>query len=305
MKLSKIIEISLIQGDELMLKNIVKKINPLIPDKIYLKMQYRYHLGKKLDINKPKTFNEKLQWLKLYDRRPEYTMYVDKYAVREHISKTIGEEYLIPLIGVYDSVEEIDWDDLPDKFVLKCTHGSSCNIICNNKSKLNIEESKKRLEKWMNRNWYWYGREFPYKHVKPRIICEEFLGTEDNKLPSDYKFFCFHGKPDNVMVCIERETGSPKFYFFNNDWELLRYNIAGKNAPQDFTLPKPKKIDEMFKIVEKISKGLPFSRIDLYYEDSKIYFGEITFFPESGYDKNLLEETDLLFGEKINLKKIK
>ena len=158
-----------------MIKNIWQKIAPSIPDIPFLKLQYRYHLGQKLNLKNPKTFNEKIQWLKLYDKKPEYTTYVDKYAVREHIKEIIGEEYLIPLIGVYDSVDDIDWDRLPNKFVLKCTHGSSCNIICEDKSELDIETANRKLTKWMNRNWYWYGREWPYKNMKPRILCEEYL----------------------------------------------------------------------------------------------------------------------------------
>src|SRR5690554_2911549 len=157
-----------------------------IPDKHYLKLVYWGETGKKLNIKDPKTFNEKLQWLKLHDRKPEYSIYVDKYAVRSYIAKTIGKKYLIPLIVVYDSVEEIDWASLPDKFVLKCTHGSGSNIICPDKNKLDMEEAKKKLQKWMNKNWYWFGREWPYKKVKPRIICEELIKKKNGGLPYDY-----------------------------------------------------------------------------------------------------------------------
>lgn len=275
-----------------------------MPDEEYIKLMFNHRMGYELDLANPRTFNEKLQWLKLYDRKPEYTIMVDKYEVRKYISDKIGEDYLVPLIGVWDKFGDIDFNKLPNQFVLKCTHDSGGVVICQDKKHFNVESAKEKLNKSLKSNYYYAGREWPYKNVKPRIICEELLKTQNNELPDDYKFFCFHGKPDNVMVCIERETGSPKFYFFNNDWELLRYNIAGKNAPPYFTLPKPKKMDEMFEVAEKISKGLPFSRIDLYYENDKIYFGEITFFPQSGYDKNLLEETDLLFGSKINLEKI-
>src|SRR5690625_2293890 len=137
-----------------MYQSIFNQIKKMIPDKLYLKLQYRYHFGETLNLKNPQTFNEKLQWLKLNNRKPEYVEYVDKFAVREHIKNTIGEEYLIPLIGVYDSVEEIDWDSLPNQFVLKCTHGSHCNIVCQDKSKLDIEGYKKKIRKWMKRNWY-------------------------------------------------------------------------------------------------------------------------------------------------------
>ena len=151
-------------------KGIINRASILLPDKLFLKKKFRYHTGKKLNLKNPKTFNEKLQWLKLHDRRPEYVTYVDKYAVKDYIKDTIGEEYLIPLIGVYNSVDDINWSQLPNQFVLKCTHGSSSNIICTDKRKLNIKDAKSKLKKWMNKNWFWYGREWPYKNVKPRII---------------------------------------------------------------------------------------------------------------------------------------
>jgi hypothetical protein len=291
-----------------LLKRDPKKIFPALgrngvfnwmPDKLYLKIIYYYETGQYLNLDNPVTFNEKLQWIKLYDRKPEYNTYVDKYNVRDYIKQTLGEEYLIPLIGVYDTVDEIPWDDLPNKFVLKCTHGSGSNIVCKDKRTLDIEESKRKLKRWMKKNWFWFGREWPYKNVQPRIICEKLLQTKDGRLPVDFKFHCFSGEPDNVMVCLERDSGKPRFFFFDNNWNLLRYNIAGINAPQNFTLPKPKMMDEMFKIASELSMGLPFIRVDLYSEEGKVYFGELTFFPQSGFDSNLLPTTDRLFGDKI------
>lgn len=275
-----------------------------VPDKLYLKLVYRGEMGEKLNLDNPQTFNEKLQWLKLYDRKPEYSIYVDKYEVRKYIAKTIGDEYLIPIIGVYESVEDIQWGELPKRFALKCTHGSGSNIICQNKNELDINDAKKKLNKWMNKNWYWYGREWPYKNVKPRIICEELIETKAGKLPNDYKFHCFNGEPDNVMVCTERDSGDTKFFFFDSEWNLLRYNLAGKSVPQNFTLPKPKKLNEMFEIARVLSAKIPFVRVDLYCEEEKIYFGELTFFPRSGFDENLLRTTDLFFGGKIKLNNV-
>lgn len=275
-----------------------------MPDEIYLKYKFYRLMNKKLNLVNPQTFNEKLQWLKLYDRNPMYTNLVDKYEVRKYIAETIGEEYLIPLIGVWEKFEDIDFSKLPSQFVLKCTHDSGGVVICIDKSKLDIEVAKNKINKSLKTNYYYSGREWPYKNVKPKIICEKLLKTKDGQVPSDYKFHCFDGEPDNVMVCIERDSGKPKYFFFDNEWNLLRYNIAGINASQNFTLPKPKKIDEMFKIAKKLSKKLPFIRVDLYCEDEKIYFGELTFFPQSGYDSNLLMKTDLLFGEKIKIDKI-
>ncbi len=279
------------------------RIFRLLPDDLYLKIKYRLTMGRKLDLNNPETFNQKLQWLKLYDRKPEYTQMVDKYEVRKYIKEIIGEEYLIPLLGVYDSFEEIDFDNLPDEFVLKPNHTSGNVFICKDKSKIDYKKLKKEVNRWLKREYYWLHREWPYKNVKPRIICEELIKTENGGFPYDYKFHCFNGEPDNVMVCIERESGNPKFYFFDNEWNLLRYNLAGINAPQGFTLPKPKKMDEMFMLAKKLSSGFPFIRVDFFCENEKIYFGELTFFPDSGFDVNLLKETDILFGEKLELDK--
>lgn len=278
------------------------RIFRLLPDDLYLKIKYRLTMGRKLDLNNPETFNQKLQWLKLYDRKPEYTQMVDKYEVRKYIKEIIGEEYLIPLLGVYDSFEEIDFDNLPDEFVLKPNHTSGNVFICKDKSKIDYKKLKKEVNRWLKREYYWLHREWPYKNVKPRIICEELIKTENGGFPYDYKFHCFNGEPDNVMVCIERESGNPKFYFFDNEWNLLRYNLAGINAPQGFTLPKPKKMDEMFMLAKKLSSGFPFIRVDFFCENEKIYFGELTFFPASGFDVNLLKETDILFGEKLELR---
>ncbi len=275
----------------------------VLPDRLYLKIMFRVCMDQKLDLKDPKTFNEKLQWLKLYNRQPQYTMMADKYAVREYIAKTLGEEHLIPLLGVWDDPDQIDFDSLPDQFVLKCNHNSGLGMcICRDKAKLDIEMVKSELKKGLRQNYYLNGREWPYKNIPRKIICEKYMtdGEESSEF-TDYKFFCFNGKIDSVMLCLERSTGNTKFYFFDREWNLRRYNIRGKNAPSDFTLPKPANMDAMFDIAEKLSKGLPFSRIDLYNSDGKIYFGEITFFPDSGFDANLLKETDKYFGEALIL----
>lgn len=278
-----------------------------LSDKAYLERLCLARMGKPLNIDNPKTFNEKLQWLKLHDRRPEYTMMVDKYAVRKYIADIIGEEYLIPLYGVWNNPEEIDFNELPNQFVLKCTHNSGVGLcICKDKSTLDIEKVKKELRKGLKQDYYLAGREWPYKNVPRKIIAEKYL-TDYDGAPSltDYKFFCFDGKVDSVMVAHERHTGDPKFYFFDRQWQLLRLNVRGQNAPPDFTLPKPKCIDEMFKIAGILSKGIPFVRVDLYQSNDKVYFGEMTFFPQSGFDANLLPETDLYFGGLIKIEEAK
>lgn len=271
-----------------------------LPDELYVKLYYRLRMKKKLNLEQPKTYNEKLNWLKFNDRNPFYSIVVDKYANRKYISEKIGKKYLVPLLGVWDSFDEIDFSKLPDKFVLKCSHDSGGLVICTDKSKLDVKEAKKKIEESLKCQFYYIGREWQYKNVKPRIICEELLG--DGKVPpADYKFSCFNGEPDNVMVCYGRETGVPKFYFFDMEWNLKRYNKWGKNAPEDFTLAKPENFEEMVEIAKKLSETYYYARIDLYNINGKIYFGEITLCPNSGFDANITEETDLMFGEKLRL----
>lgn len=272
----------------------------VLPDKVYLKICYKLLMGKKLDLNNPKTFNEKLQWLKIYDRKPEYTRMVDKYEVKKYVAEKIGEEYIIPTLGIWDRFDEIDFDSLPEQFVLKCTHDSGGLVIVRDKAKMDKAAVKKKLEKSLKRNYFYEGREWPYKNVKPRIIAETLIASSDGHL-ADYKFSCFHGRADNVMACLDRHTGDTKFYFFDKEWNLLKLNRRGLAAPEGFTIPKPDGMDKMFQIAEVLSKNLKYSRIDLYNTDGKIYFGEITFFPHSGFDAQLLETTDILFGNMIHL----
>lgn len=274
-----------------------------MPDSEYIKKMFRANMGRELDLDAPKTFNEKLQWLKLFDRKPEYTVMADKYLVRQYIGEKLGGEYLIPLLGVWDSPDDIDFTSLPEQFVLKCNHNSGLGMyICRNKSELNEKKVIAGLRKGLNQDYYLRGREWPYKNISRKIICEKYMtDSPESKDFSDYKFFCFNGMVDCVMLCLERSSGDTKFYFFDRDWNLKRYNIRGKNAPEGFTLPKPDNIDKMFEIASELSKGLPFARIDLYNSEGKIFFGEITFYPDSGFDANLLPETDEYFGSLITL----
>lgn len=288
-------------------------------DKKYIEHKFEAKMGRELHLEAPITMNEKLQWLKLYDRQTQYVQLVDKYLVRSYIADQIGEQYLIPLLGVWDDPDDINFDELPNQFVLKCNHNSGLGMcICKDKSKLDIKKVKAELRKGLKQDYYLTGREWPYKDVPRKIIAEQYIvdTSVDNKKTSgiceiedtgltDYKFFCFDGVADCVMVCIDRNSGNPKFYFFNKEWKLCRYNIRGINAPSDFSLPKPKNIDKMFEIAEDLSRGIPFVRVDLYNSNGKIYFGELTFFPDSGFDNNLLPETDRYFGSLINLERIK
>lgn len=274
-----------------------------LDDKTYLKLMYKLYMGYSLDLLHPRTFNEKLQWLKIFNRKPIYTQMVDKQAVKEYVSERIGEEYIIPTLGVWEHFDEIDFGFLPNQFVLKCTHDSGGVVICKDKSNLDMEKAKRKIENRLKRNFYWYGREWPYKDVHPRIIAEKFISDDENADTelTDYKFFCFNGKVDNVMVCLDRDSGATKFYFFSPNWKLMRINKRGKVTPPDFTLPKPECLDEMVFVAEKLAKGLPFVRIDLYQSNKMVYFGEITFYPDSGFDSNILQETDLEWGRMIKL----
>ena len=272
-----------------------------LPDSIYLRIVYFTCFRKRLNLANPQTFNEKLQWLKLYNRNPLYTTLVDKYAVKKWVADKIGQEYIIPTLGVWDKVEDIDFDKLPNQFVLKCTHDSGSIVICRDKNNFNKKEAIKKLTRGLKHSGYYYGREWPYKNVPPKIIAEQYMQDDAKSELIDYKFFCFNGNADNVMVCIDRNIGEPKFYFFNKNWELLRLNKRGKAAPNNFTLDKPILMDKMFELAGILSQNIPFVRVDLYYCNDQIYFGEMTFFPQSGFDKNLLPETDIYLGQKLFL----
>lgn len=276
----------------------------LIPDKLFLKFVFRLYKGKKLNLDNPITMDEKLQWLKLYNRNPKYQKMVDKCDSKKYVEQIIGENYIIPTLGVWDKFDDIDFDNLPNQFVLKCTHDSGSVAICKAKSTFDYENAKKKLQRGQKRNIFWHTREWPYKNLPPRIIAEKYMTDKSGGLV-DYKFYCFDGYVDCVLVCIDRHLKDTKFYFFDKDWNLKRLNVRGKNAPADFTLPKPECIDEMFEIASKLSKGMPFIRVDLYEINGQIYFGELTFFPDSGFDPNRLPESDLYFGNLINLELVK
>ena len=254
-----------------------------IPDKTFLKMKYKLMMGTKLDLENPKTFNEKLQWLKLHDRNPEYTKMVDKYEAKEYVANTIGKEYIIPTLGVWDKFDDIDFDALPNEFVLKPTHTSGNVFICKDKSKIDYKKLKKQVNKWLKRDYYRIHREWPYKNVKPRIIAEEYMENKDHTSIKDYKFYCFNGQEDYVMICTGRETGHPKFYFYNKEWNFMR-NMSNDGMKLEGKLEeKPIGIEKMFEIAEKLSQGIKFVRMDLYNVNEKIYFRRIYVFPSSGF----------------------
>lgn len=260
-------------------------------------------MRKKLNLENPETFNEKLQWLKLYDRKPEYSKMVDKYEVKEYVANIIGEEYIIPTIGVYDNFEDINFDLLPNQFVIKCTHDSGSTIVCKNKEDFNINIAKEKIDKSLKNNFYYSSREWPYKNVKPKIIVEKFMKNNDNTEIFDYKFYCFNGKVEYVMLCTERKTGNPKFYYFNKEWQLQRnMSYDGKKIEDSKQIiNKPKEIEKMFEIAKELSKGIKFTRIDLYNINNKIYFGEITFYPSGGFDNERTSEADDYLNNMLKL----
>ena len=278
------------------------KIRNYIPSSIFTKYYYRKVMGKKLNLKNPKTFNEKSNWLKLHYRNSIMPSLVDKYQVRDYIKKKIGKEYLIPLIGVYDKFEEINFDKLPNQFVIKCNHDSGSYVVCEDKTKLDWNKVQEKITSHLSRNYYYQWREWPYKSVKPKIIIEKYMADKATNSFDDYKFMCFDGEVDTVMVCTDRKTGKPKFRFVDKNWNLKKYNKDSLNDVKNY-IKKPKRIKEMFELASKLSEGFPFVRVDLYYANNKIYFGELTFFPQAGWDPNIVEEADKELGKKIKLRK--
>ena len=274
-----------------------------LPDKPYLQLIYYYHFHRFANLRHPRTFNEKLQWLKLYDRRPEYITMVDKYAVKEYVASKIGEEFIIPTLGVWNKPEEIDFDSLPNQFVLKWNHDSKSVVICSDKSSFDPETAKRKLRHGAEVNGYWYGREWPYKGVKPRIIAEKYLEQDnpEHQDLTDYKFFCFNGEPKFIQVIQDRST-LETIDFFDLDWKHQEFIGLSKKAVSATKLPqRPTNLDEMIKVASELSKGIPFSRIDLYNVDSHVYFGEVTLYPASGLGSFHPDEWNLRIGEMINL----
>ena len=276
----------------------------ILSDKSFVKLQFKTIFGYELNLDNPKTYSEKLQWLKLNDHNPLYTTLVDKEAVKDYVAEKIGEQYIIKTLGVWDNFEEIDFDKLPNQFVLKCTHDSGGLVICRDKNLFDIVGAKKRIEKCLKRNYYKHGREWPYKNVKPRIIAEEYM--EDTKTGElrDYKFFAFDGEVKAMFIASERSNKNTetRFDFFDRGFNHLPFTNGHPNA--DVLPQKPEKYDEMVSLAEKLSVGIPQARIDFYEVDGKVYFGEITFFHWGGLMPFNPPEWDEKFGSYIKLPRI-
>lgn len=281
-------------------------ISPMIKSsERYLKVYYRMRTGKKLNLEHPVSFQEKTQWLKLHDTDPLYSKLVDKYEVRKYVADRIGEEHLIPLLGVYEKFEDIDFEKLPNQFVLKATHDSGSVVICKDKSKLDIKAARKTINKALNKNYFNEGREYPYKNVPPRIVAEQFMTDQScggKQLP-DYKFFCFNGKPEMLFIAEGRfSKEGASFTFFDMDWNVLPIHAKGHSGEgSHHVAPKPACFEEMKEIVRKLCFDIPYVRIDVYTINGKIYFGEYTFFHDGGVVSFDPDEWNYKLGDMIKL----
>lgn len=265
----------------------------ILPDKIFIKKVYKNKTGKNLNLKVPKTFNEKCNWLKLYDRKPVYTVMADKYKAREYIAERIGKENIIPLLGVWDSPDEIDFDSLPDEFVLKCNHDNGV-IICTDKDKLDIEKTKKELACHLGRNYYKKHREWPYKNIPRKIICEKLLKNSDGSQLLEYNVFCFNGVPKFFKVGSVLPDGTLAKDFYDIEWNHLEMK-TGASAGDIF--PKPVHYNKLIKYAEKLSEGTTHVRVDFYDCDGKLYNGELTFFSNGGHMKFTPEKWNTIWGD--------
>ena len=273
-----------------------KKLN----DETFIKWRYFIAFGKFPNLVYPQTFNEKLQWLKLHDKHEEYSELVDKYEVKNYICNSIGKEYVIPTLGVYNSFDEIDFDVLPNQFVLKTTHDSGGVVVCPDKNKLDINKAREVLQKSLRTNYFYTGREYPYKNLKPRIIAEKYMVDESGTELKDYKFFCFNGEPKYMLLVSGRQAGKKRFDYFDLNWNHLPVHDVG--CPGAERLPaKPDNFEEMIFIAKKLSKGMTHVRVDLYNINCKIFFGELTFFDGSGLSVYDPREWDFKFGQFLKL----
>ena len=277
-----------------------------IPDEKYITIKYKLEMNQKLNLKEPKTFNEKLQWLKLYDRKPEYTKMVDKYEAKKYVADIIGEEYIIPTLGVWDKFEDIDFTKLPNQFVLKPTHASGNVFICKNKDEIDYKKLKKTAQKWLKRNYYLVHREWPYKNVKPRIIAEEYMEDQIGEL-IDYKVYAFNGQCDYVMVCFDRikgdrEKNETKFIYYDRNWNIKKeFSKDGIKYGDTIKIEKPKNLDKMFEFAEILSKNIPFVRVDFYESNGNLYFGELTFYPSAGFDNTRTKDCQEYLDKELKI----
>lgn len=276
----------------------------LISPKLNTKFMYWRRFGRRLDLNNPQTSNEKVLWLKFntYYKNPLIIKCADKYAVREYVKDCGCSEILNDLYGVYNNVDDINFSDFPNKFVAKLNYGCGMNLICKDKAKLDEMQTRRMFKKWMKSKQHLRFSEMHYSYIEKKIVCEKYLDTNNNSAPDDYKIYCCNGIPYYVMVCIGRDKGRPKFYYFDCEGNLQRkMTNDGLNAPENFVYNKPEGWNEMIEYAKLLSKPFPFVRTDFYLVDGKVIFGELTFTPAAGLDSKKLEYTDKLLGQLIDL----
>lgn len=278
--------------------DIKKKLKRILPKKWVTQYRISKLLGYKININNPQTFNEKIQWMKLYYRSNDLSIFADKVAVRDFVTKTIGEEYLIPLQQIFNSYKEINFSKLPQKFALKAAHGSKWNIICHDKTKLIQDEFERAIKLWGTSNYYWFGYEQAYKKIPPRFICEHLIFDHNNQTPNDYKIFCFNGSPKFIQVDTNRFSDHKRL-IFDAEWNKQHFELGFESSTEEIT--RPRKLQEMLNIAESLSKGFYFVRIDLYDCQDQIYFGEMTFYPGEGSERFKPQKWDLTFGKMLTL----
>lgn len=272
-----------------------------LSDRYAISCAFRERLGYDINWKNPQTFSEKLQWLKIYDRKPIYTKLVDKYEVKRIVAKKIGGEYIIPTLGVWENFSEINFDQLPNQFVLKCTHDSGSIVLCEDKRMFDYNKAKAILERGLRNNFFYNGREWPYKNVPPRIIAEEYMKNNDDSSLTDYKFYCFNGKPKFLYVSYGLADHSSAYInYVTLDWQKAPFRrpdfIEFEELP-----PKPIGFECMLNLAEVLSAGIPFLRVDFYEINNKIYFSELTFSPGSGYTPFIPQEYDRICGDFLQL----
>lgn len=271
----------------------------ILSDELHTKLKYRLKMGRSLNLNNPQTFTEKLSWLKLYDHDPRYLALVDKWDVMEHVANTIGSNYCVKKYGVWDSFDEIDFDALPDQFVLKSTNDSGSTVICKDKSTFDKAAAREKLNCSKKRSYYWYNREWQYKHLKHRILAEEYLTDASGDGLIDYKFFCFDGKPEFMFIATGRATGNTRFDFFDMDFQWIPVKQHYPNA--DVRPSKPAHFEEMKELAQKLSQGLKHVRVDFFLANDQVYFGELTFVHFGGYERFEPSQYDYEFGKLLTL----
>lgn len=282
-------------------KQALAKCLAFIPDKVYLTIMYRVRMGKTINWKHPETLNEKIQWLKVYDRKPEYTQMADKCEAKKYVAAQIGEEHIIPTLGVWENFDQIDFSLLPDKFVLKCTHDSGGLVVCRDKSQLDIEMARKVMTASLKNNYFYYGREWPYKNIKPRIIAEKYMEQIDGTGLVDYKFYCFEGKPQYLYVSKNMDDHRlATVTFVDMNWNMMPVERTDYKSDKEMPL-RPSRFDEMRKIAEKLSQGHKFLRVDLYQINGEVFFSELTFHPASGYMGVIPSEYDKIMGQYIKI----